>query len=79
MSALSGLVTGQDDRSVIGKRITWYKTSTERVYPCESERKRQKKAVITGCVKGKKERVAFTPVAPSLELIMIIMAAIDVL
>lgn len=35
--------------------------------------------VITGCVKEKKRRVAFTPVARSLELIMIIMAAIDVL
>lgn len=47
--------------------------------PLRVREKETKKAVITGCVKGKKERVAFTPVAPSLELIMIIMAAIDVL
>lgn len=47
--------------------------------PASQRERDKKKAVITGCVKGKKERVAFTPVAPSLELIMIIMAAIDVL
>lgn len=49
----------------------------ECVCACVSWRERQK-VVITGCVKGKR-RALFTPVAPSLELNMIIMAAIDVL
>lgn len=57
------------------ERITWYSHNYECV--CVIWRERQK-VVITGCVKGKR-RVLFTPVAPSLELNMIIMAAIDVL
>lgn len=62
--------TGQGDRGCDWERITWCKTSTS---ACAG-----KTVVIAGCVKEKR-RVAFTPVALSLELIMIIMAAIDVL